>query len=258
MHQGKDRPTRRIRRICVLLGVLLLPIPLGLGFWQLDRADQKQQLLDRLERSPSAIQLPKVDVPMPYPLKIEARLDTRYPLLLDNRTREGRVGYELLLPFEELVSGLYGVVNLGWIAAPTDRRQLPELDSLLAGLDQGSHLLSGLLVSPDRGFMLAEDQWSEGWPKRIQQVDLLRLEGLWQQPLHNAVLRLRQPLIAADTNWSVSVMPPYKHHGYALQWFSLALLLAGYLFWWGWRRPLRKAALKAAPDSVQGGRDATL
>ncbi|RDE24521.1 SURF1 family protein [Motiliproteus coralliicola] len=255
MSQSKDRPTPRTRRVCILLGALLLPILLGLGFWQLERAEQKQQLLERLQHSAAAPQLPSTAVTLPYPVKIRARLDRRFPLLLDNRTRDGRVGYELLLPFEEVSTGLYGVVNLGWVAASFDRQQLPDTTALVRDLADQDHTLAGLLVATDSGLMLSADRWSADWPKRIQQVDLNRLQELWQRPVYSAVLRLQQPLIDADTNWSVSVMPAYKHQGYALQWFALALLLAGYLFWWGWRRSPH-ADRESEQPHVQGGPNA--
>ncbi|WP_421863482.1 SURF1 family protein [Motiliproteus sp.] len=252
MSQSKDRPTRKTRRICVLLGGLLLPILLGLGFWQLDRAEQKQQLLTRLEHTAPAARLPIEAATLPYPVSIRARLDLRYLLLLDNRTRDGRVGYELLLPFEEVSTGLYGVVNLGWIAASLDRQQLPNPAPLVQGLGGRILTLEGMLVAPGRGLLLSTDHWSSGWPKRIQQVDLARLQQQWQQSLYPAVLRLQRPLIEADTRWSVSVMPAYKHQGYALQWFALALLLFGYLYWWGWRRSVRKPVAGSDQPGVQG------
>ena len=47
-------------------------------------------------------------------------------LLLDNRTREGRFGYEAL-GVVALASGGYALANRGWVAGDPARRALPEV-----------------------------------------------------------------------------------------------------------------------------------
>ena len=243
MANSKDRRHRHSKRNCLLVGLLLVPLLLALGLWQLQRAEQKQQLLDRLATGAPLSSLPNTHHTssdlldqLPLAVKLDARLDTQAALLLDNRIRDGKVGYEILLPFEAQSDGTVGIVNLGWIEAPLQRQQLPDVAALLRPLEARTLVLDAMLVRPDSGtaLVLGDDKWAQGWPKRIQQPDLPRLEALLQTDLYPALLRLTVPVIDTDTRWTASVMPPSKHLGYAVQWFGLALALIGCLWWFGW------------------------
>lgn len=234
------------RWVCLLLGLLLLPPLCGLGVWQLQRADEKQLWLERQQHQPRLEALPAQLNSLPQRVGLRLSIDHQRLLLLDNRTRDGRSGYELLALYQDQRSRRWGLVNLGWLASGYDRSLLPQLDQLQQQLSGTVFSVEGILVSSSEGLQLAEDPWADGWPKRIQQPDLDRLQALYQVPLIPAMLRLQQPLLAdLDNRWSLVNMPPSKHLGYALQWFGLALALAGWLFWYGWlRRPVSEPALE--------------
>jgi cytochrome oxidase assembly protein ShyY1 len=226
-----------IKRVCLLLAVLLLPVLIGLGVWQLQRADQKARIIDQAQ-SDLLQQLPVSADPqaLPQAVEIEARLVGDRQLLLDNRTRNGRVGYELLVLFQDLASGQWGIANLGWLAAAVDRSQLPNLP-----LFDDTVRLTGMLVSAQAGYQLGVDHWQSGWPKRIQQPDLARFEALFGRTLYPAILRLSEPvklpgLAGLDSRWQLVNMLPQQHLGYAVQWFAMALALLLWLGWFGWWR----------------------
>ena len=85
-----------------LLALAVLALLLSLGFWQLDRAKQKQQLLDlqadRLLLDP--VDLSSIDINemnLRYlPVKTIGTLDAEHQILIDNQVRKGQVGYSVL------------------------------------------------------------------------------------------------------------------------------------------------------------------
>jgi Uncharacterized conserved protein len=82
-----------------ILALLVLIFLLRLGFWQLDRAQQKQDILDLQS---ARINLPAVDIStirfddknLRYlPIKAEGFLDTDKQILIDNQVKNGQVGF---------------------------------------------------------------------------------------------------------------------------------------------------------------------
>ena len=109
-----------------VLVALLLPGLLWLGFWQLQRGDEKRQLLASFEarRQAEPITLEQLE-PMRDPayrrVQLRGHFDTEHSLLLDSRSRDGHAGVELLQPFYDQPSGLWLLLNRGWLPWP-DRR----------------------------------------------------------------------------------------------------------------------------------------
>ena len=87
----------------VLATALLVPLLCYLGFWQLARADEKRDLLSRVEiraNEPAlslaaALREPGVELADRRVQFSASAVGNRY-LLLDNRLRDGRFGYCLL------------------------------------------------------------------------------------------------------------------------------------------------------------------
>ena len=102
--------------------VLLAPLFAGLGYWQLQRAAEKEAVLAAREHAQSAATLRLIgdeDANALHLREVSAacRADAERQFLLDNRVYEGRVGYEVLLPCQ-LASGSVVLINRGWISAP--------------------------------------------------------------------------------------------------------------------------------------------
>ncbi len=248
--KGAQDNSVRTKVVCLLVGVTLLPVLISLGLWQLQRADEKRDLIRKGSNGPVIDSLSSLPQQLPGAVELQARLLSEQLLLLDNRTREGRVGYELLSLFQDAGSGRWGVVNLGWVAAGVDRGVLPALPALPDFTQQVS--LKGMQLTAQPGFMLGADEWSPGWPKVIQQPDMARFETLFQRPLYPAIVRLTESVSDnTDTRWELVVMPPEKHLGYALQWFALALALLLWLAWFGWWRVAANVKEKAKDSAEQ-------
>ena len=99
-----------------LVVLALLPVLVFLGFWQLGRGEQKRVLLDsyaeRQVAAPVTVgQLLTLDGPAFRRVQLRGHLDGQHSLLLDNRVRDGKVGVELLQPFQDQASGQQGGVD---------------------------------------------------------------------------------------------------------------------------------------------------
>ena len=213
-----------------LVTVALLLLLFGLGKWQLERAAWKQALIDReLEISQQTPQ-PLLDVLAAggvldfRPVVARGRYDLDRQLLLDNRIHEGRPGYQVLTPLRLDGSDSIVLVNRGWLPLGRSRAELPALP----GPDDVIPVSGSLARLPEKIFRLddAEEPMS-GWPQVIQHVEF----GAIEQRLGDAVLPVilqlgnEQPH-GFSRDWKpVYGIGPEKHTAYAMQWFTLALVL---------------------------------
>ena len=222
-------------RVPTLVVMLLLPGLIALGCWQLGRAAEKRELLatyaERRVAAPLASeQLAQASDPAYRRVHLYGRFDRTHSVLLDNRLRDGQAGVELLQPFHDQASGLWLLVNRGWLPWP-DRRQAVQFSTPDSELD----LTAWVYRSPGEPLQLAATP-SRDWPRLINRVEA---RALWSE-LGRAgwpyELRLNPGPAAYAVDWPIVAMGPEKHLGYAVQWFALGLaltLLYGYL---GWRR----------------------
>src|SRR5690554_7517928 len=142
---------------------LLLPVLLSLGVWQLNRAEEKQLLLAAWQQQASQADWPEIvsgELEKEQPVVLTGWY-TEYTWLLDNRTRDGVPGYEVLTLFTP-VEGPSLVVNRGWVRGPRTRDQLPEIDT-----PDGLFTLEGRLDDYPVPPVLAEDtDHASGWLRR--------------------------------------------------------------------------------------------
>ncbi len=218
-----------------LLVLLLLALLLALGAWQLQRADEKSALLARQEARRQAPAQPIGELersadPAFQRVVLRGYFDAEHSLLLDNRSRAGRVGVELLQPFYDQPSGLWLLLNRGWLPWP-DRRT-PVAFSTPTGALQ---LQAWIYVAPGQSFQLQADAPGKAWPQLLTRVDA---GALWRQ-LGRAgwpyELRLLPGPAAYQADWAVLAMGPEKHLGYAVQWFALAVALVCWFIYFGMR-----------------------
>ena len=208
-----------------LLVIAILPVLVALGFWQLSRYEQKLMLEQAYESRHalepfSLSQVQHHEDPLYLPFTVSGRFDLDRYFLLDNQVFQGEAGYELFMPFLT-DDGEWLLIDRGWIVGG-DRELLPEVMT-----DTGHLVLTGSAYKPlGKPFMLAEDVWEEGWPKRIQAFDQFKVSEAIESatPDFFMVLRAGQPG-AKQIRPMVINLKSEKHLGYAFQWFAMALVL---------------------------------
>jgi cytochrome oxidase assembly protein ShyY1 len=203
---------------------MAIVIMIKLGFWQLERAEQKSARLNKIEQrakqAPFSLHelLTMTEDVEDFPAKVNGVLDNAKIFLVDNRIQNAKVGYEVLVPMHSNVGVV--LVNLGWVEAGTSRQQLPVVE-----LPEGLLTLQGMVALPKLNPLITETAKKDNhWPKVIQQNDKAFIEellGVNVLPFTLLVTQGAQLNFIRD--WKPVNMPPEKHLAYAIQWFGLAI-----------------------------------
>ncbi len=212
-----------IHKVWLLITLTVFAILIKLGHWQLQRAAEKTIKISQLEQLQQQGAINWQQLAVLSATEADGVLFSGtglwlapYIWLLDNQIVEGKVGYDVIVPVQHTAQSQPLLVNLGWIAAGSSRAELPEI-KLPTQLQ-----LDGLVRSKVGGFRLGPNTEKEGWPQRIQQPELEQMAA--QLPIQPAPFLLYQqgdsPFLP---HYQAVVMPPEKHHGYAFQWFMLAV-----------------------------------
>ncbi|MFQ3194353.1 MAG: surfeit locus 1 family protein [Colwellia sp.] len=203
-----------------------------LGFWQNDRALQKEQRIATIAQlsQTQALSLEQVlsekEEINDLPLKMTGEFANEIIFLLDNQTNKGQLGYRVYQVFN---SGNKAVlVNLGWVLGSINRQELPDVQAI-----KGQHQLSGHVRKIEEGIMLMEQVLLKNkWPLRVQQIELDKFSTLISRQLLPFVVYLdKTESVGYEKNWQPIVMPPEKHRAYAFQWFSLAIAWLLLMIW---------------------------
>ena len=210
-----------------LLVVVLLPILVSLGIWQLSRYQDKLKLEQVYEYRR---QLPSLNFsevlaykdPLYLPLTVSGRFDPERYFLLDNQIYQGKPGYGLLMPFIT-DKGEWLLVDRGWLPL-VDRDTFPEIST-----PAGQQTITGNVYrSFGQSFLLTDDLWQIHWPKRIQSLDFNRVQATLGRNIPAMTLVLNENQPGAEQFRPISLnMKSAKHLGYAIQWFAMALVLVG-------------------------------
>ncbi|MGB1477486.1 MAG: SURF1 family protein [Marinobacter salsuginis] len=209
-------------RLLVFSGVFL-PLLVSLGVWQLNRAEEKQVLLEQWQQEAENLawqDMVSGDLTSGRPVTLTGMYGSRN-WLLDNRTREGAPGYEVLTEFRPL-EGPPVVINRGWVQALRTRAELPDIAT-----PEGIFTLEGRISDyPVPPVLVDQPAVEDQWPRRVQSLSeqAARLEI---PELPDRIVRLSgegQPG-AYRADWEPDLMGPQTHYGYATQWFALAVAL---------------------------------
>lgn len=219
-------------RLVVLL-LVLAPLAAWLGFWQLDRAAERDaaevRYLDRLAMAPlaCAVALRQPDVEfVRVDLRGQYERDREY--LIDNHVRDGWPGYHVLTPFR-CDDGTRVVVDRGFLAAGSDRGVLPHWETPV-----GQVALTGFVDVADPGLRVAADSGG-AWPRIVAHVDAATLGRELGVAPHVVVLDAGGPG-ALTFDFTLSAMSPARHRAYAVQWFALAVAIVLYAGYRSWQR----------------------
>jgi len=205
--------------------IVVIPI-VGLcikaGFWQLDRAHQKEELIrvltvgESLLTSGSDMLSQQVESGT-HQVQLTVYRDTATPLrFLDNRIQDRVAGYEVFTEATSSDGSVRVLVNLGWVPGPKRRDELPTIEIPTV------FELKGLWVPITDSYLMSEsDTETLGDAQRVQSLtDLIKTNVL-------SGMVLAEGLLPRNANGPKPRLGPETHYGYAIQWFLLALVLCG-------------------------------
>jgi len=238
-----DRPRRTFRPPWwATLGTLALgALFLTAGTWQLDRAGEKRAIFAAFDAGALA-----EPVPLPPPdadvgdlryraVRLSGRFDAGHQVLLDARTRDGRAGYEVLVPLLR-EDGPAVLVNRGWVPAAGDRTRLP--DVAVGGSPRSVTGLLDRLPRAAMGSAAPPPDPAAPWPRRLLFPTAADVGAALGYPVaqYQVLLAPAAP-DGFDRTWRPALLTPEQHLGYAFQWFAFATALVVLYAALNWRRP---------------------
>jgi len=210
-----------------LFFALTIPLFVGLGLWQLDRADQKRELArvlsERAEMPPLELGATEIDPEDLRFRRLRAHgvLEPEGQILIENRRQGNRIGFHVITPLRIDGSETRVLINRGWIPAAADgsptAAPVPVGPVTVAG---ESHIPypPALVLNSDAD---AAKSWGKRWPYLT--VDLYAaVAGYPLQP----VVILQDPKDPGGffRSWPRELPKEGMHIGYAIQWFAFALI----------------------------------
>lgn len=238
---------------------LSLALTVGLGVWQLSRADQKvrahQEMVGRQALPPwTEADWPcqgRADVdslPQYRPVALRGHWLPGRTVFLENRPMDGASGFVVVTPLRLVGGACDGrliLVQRGWVPRdPADRLRLPELATSQAEVVVPGRVLGAV----SQVYALGQEDGAAPahGPVIRQNADLVFwAHWLGQAPVAGAVLQMQAevPAPAVDIlrrHWPVPGSGKDKHLAYAAQWFALAAGIVGLTVWFQLLRSTRE------------------
>lgn len=215
--------------IAVCLTVVVFSLLVKLGFWQLERGNEKQHLEQAILARANA---PYQDIrnvlenndwreESVIGIKVKANV-TPEPLpviLLDNQTFEGAVGY-LAFQVVSLTQdpATLTLLELGFVKGGASRSVLPKVEALQAPYD-----VTGRLYRKSMNPLSSDLMAEAGDTIRVQNLNINQLSQLLNVELMPTVVQpdnlARWPY---SFPWNPLPLTSAKHFGYSFQWFAMA------------------------------------
>lgn len=208
-----------------IVTIFAIAVFLKLGFWQLSRAEEKDNrfsLIEYYAQQPPVIipeSLVKLSDYLYRRVEVDGYFDSERSIFLDNKIHQGIAGYHVLTPLRLANSSIDILVNRGWVAVGNDRSVLPNIRT-----PKGLVHILGIVVSPSIKTLSLSDDDIKGNVWQNFDLDTYQgMTGLTLQPL----LLLQQNDVTDDgliRQWGNPDSGSSRNTGYALQWFSFAAM----------------------------------
>lgn len=228
----------RISRSGVVAALFVLVVAgvcVRLGFWQLDRLEQRRErnaaleqaverppimlrgaTLSQIARAPEAFLNRRVTVRGVY--------DVGQDIVLRGRSREGQPGVHLVTPLRLRDSDTAVLVNRGWAASP-DAATVDPTPFAEPGPQQLVGLLQALPAGVNAGTLAASAGRSE--QANYARLDLPTLQARLPYPVAPFYIQHLDPSAPSDHGPDRVPLPQLdegSHLSYAVQWFSFAAI----------------------------------
>ncbi len=159
--------------------------------------------------------------------------DAAHAVLIDNKVRGGRPGYEVVTPFK-LAGNRYVLVDRGWVAQGPTRKQLPSVQTPVGVVN-----IVGRATTPPKRYLELKADTGEGALR--QNLDIERIAAASGLTLLPFVVEQTDPVAPPDgllRDWPLADFGIERHLSYMVQWYSLAALAVVLWLVLNWRRRL--------------------
>ena len=203
-----------------------------LGFWQIDRADQKNVLnsnyTDRQQEATIVLDKNNViDEKLSLlwrKVEFKGSFINKQNIILDNQIFNQIAGFNIITPFKIKGSDSLVLVNRGWHPNLKNREMLPIINEI-----SGERILQGHIASfPVSGIKLGKNniETLNSQIFRFQRLDAAELNYFFSAKMMPYMIYL-DPIIDKELygNFKLPAPDSQKNYGYAFQWFAFAITL---------------------------------
>jgi len=198
----------------------------SLGFWQLDRADQKRTIEASIQKANTGVvelivnqnELLNKEY---YEVRLQGSYVSDKQFIYDNQIVDQASGYYVLTPFVLTGQSNAIMINRGFIPWNGRRDQLADI-----AVDSAFREVKIQVSRPIKRIELKTSDISNQFPVLIQAIDFDVIEEISS----TSFVRVIGLLDPSPPDGFVRKWDPYtgsieKHIGYAIQWFLMALVL---------------------------------
>ena len=198
----------------------------SLGFWQLDRANEKRAIEASIQKANTGIvelitdenRLLEKEY---YQVRLKGQYQSNKQFIYDNQIVDQVSGYYVLTPFKLENQPSAIIINRGFIPWNGDREKLADVS-----IKKTKSEIKVQISKPIKRIELKSSEIGNNFPVLIQAVDLVKMSELAGIDFSSMVGLLD----AAMDDGFVRKWEPYtgsieKHIGYAVQWFLMAIVL---------------------------------
>jgi len=207
--------------------VATLALLISLGFWQLDRADEKRAIEDKIAIANSAnvelvVSTELLKDKEYYHVRLQGSYVDDKQFIYDNQIVDQISGYYVLTPFVLNGDSKTVLINRGFIAWNGRRDKLADID-----IEGEITEVKVQISKPVKRMELKASEITGEFPVLIQALDLDAMSAIASIDFVS-VVGLLSP---ESSNGFVRRWEPYtgsieRHIGYSIQWFLMALVLA--------------------------------
>ena len=204
-----------------LFSIFFTLLFISLGFWQIERAESKalkMKAFNEMQKSPP-IALKNLSAAWSR-VFVEGFYDSSRQVLIDNQINDGQVGYKIYTPFYFDDKAIF--VDRGWIPRGKTRSELPDI-----GFQSDRLRIVGSLLKPEKEVLAGDDIFTKNWPI-VSQTKLPNILGTkFNKDFSDSVIVLEpgSNFLKEYIPLQPFVISPTKHYGYALQWFTMSIVL---------------------------------
>ncbi len=199
----------------------------SLGFWQLDRADEKRSIEAAIKKANSGaveliVSVDNLQDKEYYEVRLQGKYLNDKQFIYDNQIVDQASGYYVLTPFALNEQSKSILINRGFIPWNGRRDKLADIF-----IDRGEREIKIQISKPIKRMELKASEIGREFPVLLQALDLKQMGVIAELDFSDVI-----GLLDADSkDGFVRKWEPYtgsieKHIGYAIQWFLMALVLA--------------------------------
>ena len=198
----------------------------SLGFWQLDRANEKRAIEASIQKANTGIvelitdenRLLEKEY---YQVRLKGQYQSNKQFIYDNQIVDQVSGYYVLTPFKLEGQPSTIIINRGFIPWNGDREKLADVS-----IEKTKSEIKVQISKPIKRIELKSSEIGNNFPVLIQAVDLVKMSELAGIDFSSMVGLLD----ASMDDGFIRKWEPYtgsieKHIGYAVQWFLMAIVL---------------------------------